>query len=67
MSIRGFHIIFVIISTLLCAGISFWVFQISQMTEGVAKMVFGGGAAFCAVLLIVYGFYFYNKINKLKI
>ncbi len=67
MSIRGFHIIFITIATMLCLGLAFWVFKLSGMTPGMGMYSFGGGAIFAAVSLVVYGAYFYQKIKKLKI
>jgi len=67
MSIRGFHIIFVIISTLLCVGVSLWVFLVSGLPDGLGKTMFGGGAALAALALPVYGVFFYSKIKKLNI
>jgi hypothetical protein len=37
------------------------------MPDGFAKFIFGGGAGVSAVLLLVYGMYFYQKIKKLNI
>jgi len=66
MSIRGFHIVFITIATLLCLGIAMWVFMLSDLTDGVSKYVLGGGSILAALTLVVYGVYFYNKIKKLN-
>ena len=67
MSLRGFHIIFITIATLLCTGLAVWVFKWSGMDAGVMRNMLGGGALLAAVLLLVYGILFYIKIHKLKI
>lgn len=65
MSIRGFHIIFITISTMLFLGIASWIFMLSGMPSGIAKYAFGGGALFIALSLVIYGFFFYKKIKNL--
>lgn len=65
MSIRGFHIIFITISTMLFIGMALWVFMLSGMESGMAKYGFGGGAIAIALALVIYGFYFYKKIKNL--
>ena len=67
MSLRGFHIIFISIATLLCLGLSIWVFRWSGIDPGLIRNLFGGGSAVMAVALLVYGVCFYNKIKKLDI
>ena len=67
MSIRGFHIIFITIATLLCLGLSFWVFKLSGMSAGTGMYALGGGSLFSAIVLVLYGVYFYQKIKKLNI
>jgi hypothetical protein len=67
MSIRGFHIVFISISSLFCVALSLWVFFLSGLSNGLGKLVFGSGAASAAVSLVVYGVYFYQKIRNLNI
>ena len=59
MSLKIFHIFFILVSTLLCAGVAWWCFA-----NGVARAwsyLFAGWA----VLLPVYGAWFLKKTSKL--
>ena len=59
MSLKIFHIFFIILSTLLCAGVAWWC-----SSNGVAKsftLIF----AVVAALLPVYGAWFLWKTRKL--
>ena len=66
MSIRGFHIIFITIATMLCLGIAIWIFKFSGLTDRFSTHVLGGGSILAAVALVIYGVYFYQKIKKLN-
>jgi len=59
MSLRIFHICFIILSTLLCAGVSWWCFA-----QGVSG---GWGYVFAAVAAILppYGIWFLRKSRHL--
>jgi hypothetical protein len=59
MSLKGFHIFFIVLSILLAAGCAVWAF-----VNGVA-LSFGIGACVAAVGLIAYGVYFIRKSRKL--
>lgn len=66
MSIKGFHIVFVTVTTLLCLFIALWSqFLVSEksMTTEVLKMIGIGGA----ILMPIYGIYFYRKITRARI
>jgi hypothetical protein len=67
MSIKGFHIVFIIFSTLLALGIGAWCIWVN-LTVG-EPVYFGGAiASFAsAVLLIVYGILFYRKMKRLRL
>jgi len=59
MSLKIFHIFFILVSTLLCAGVAWWC-----SANGVAKAwiyLFAGWAG----LLPVYGAWFLKKTSKL--
>lgn len=64
MSIRGFHIVFITVATLLCLGMAAWVFLFSGMEAGVGMVSLGGGSLAAAIALPIYGFFFYQKIKK---
>jgi hypothetical protein len=59
MSLKIFHIFFIILSTLLCAGVSWWCFE-----NGAAKMA-SYLFAVAAGLLPIYGVWFLKKTSKL--
>jgi hypothetical protein len=67
MSLKGFHIVFIIFSTLLALGIGAWCIWVN-LVEG--EPVYLAGAFFSfvtAVALIVYGVWFYRKMKRLRI
>lgn len=67
MSLKGFHIVFIIFSTLLAVGIGAWCIWVN-LVEG--EPVYLAGAIFsfvAAVGLIVYGVWFYRKMKRLRI
>ena len=56
MSLKGFHIVFIIFSTLLA------------LVEGAPVYLTGAIASFgCAIALVVYGVWFYRKMKRLRI
>lgn len=59
MSLRAFHILFIILSILMSAGCAWWAFA-----NGVA-LLFGIVAALVAVGLVFYAIYFLRKTKKL--
>jgi hypothetical protein len=67
MSLKAFHIIFIIFSTLLAIGVGAWCLWVN-LVEGVSIYLGGAIAAFaCAVALVTYGFWFYRKMKRLGI
>jgi len=67
MSLQGFHIVFIIFSTLLALGIGAWCIWVN-LVEG--EPVYLAGAIFsfvAAIALIVYGVWFYRKMKRLRI
>jgi hypothetical protein len=59
MSLRAFHILFILLAILLAAGCAAWGFA-----NGLAP-AFGITCAVIAVALVVYGVYFFKKSRKL--
>jgi hypothetical protein len=59
MSLKGFHIFFIVLSILLSIGCAAWSF-----VNGVA-LAFGIGSCVTAVGLIAYGIYFVRKSRTL--
>lgn len=58
MSLKIFHVIFVIVSTALAGLCAWWAFK-NQMTT------FGVASAFAGLLLVAYGFWFLQKSKKI--
>lgn len=66
MSLRGFHIVFITISTLLCAFLILWAFVFAPERSTLATAL--GVTGIVGILLMpLYGFYFYRKAVKLKL
>ena len=59
MSLKAFHIVFIVLATLLAIACAVWSFA-NQTAEG-----FGIGSAIAAVALIVYGVFFIKKSRKI--
>jgi hypothetical protein len=67
MSLKGFHIVFIIFSTLLALGIGAWCVWV-DLVEGASIYLAGAICSFViAVALVVYGVWFYRKMKRLRI
>ena len=67
MSLKGFHIVFIIFSTLLALGIGAWCIWV-DLVEGAPIYLTGAISSFVvAVALVVYGVWFYRKMKRLRI
>jgi len=67
MSLKGFHIVFIIFSTLLALGIGGWCVWV-DLVEGAPIYLAGAICSFVtAVALVVYGVWFYRKMKRLRI
>ena len=67
MSLKGFHIVFVVFSTLLALGVGAWCIWV-KLVEGAPVFLAGAIASFVsAIALVVYGVWFYRKMKKLRI
>ncbi|HWH91442.1 MAG TPA: hypothetical protein VEU75_00235 [Candidatus Acidoferrum sp.] len=67
MSLKAFHIVFIIFSTLLALGVGLWCVWI-DLVEGAPIYLAGAIASFiCALALLVYGVWFYRKMKRLRI
>ena len=67
MSLKAFHIIFIIFSTLLALGVGVWCLWV-DLVEGAPVYLAGAIASFaCALGLIIYGIWFYRKMKRLRI
>jgi hypothetical protein len=67
MSLKGFHIVFIVFSTLLALGIGGWCIWV-DLVEGAPIYLAGAIFSFiAAVALIIYGVWFYRKMKRLHI
>lgn len=67
MSLRGFHILFILIATLLCLSLAYFVYagyqQSASMTEGVVAL----GSLASGLILAGYGVWFIRKSRRLAL
>ena len=66
MSLKGFHIVFVTVSSLLCLFLALWSFFLAGETTLVTRII-GGTGVLGALVLPIYGVYFYRKITRIHI
>jgi hypothetical protein len=67
MSLKAFHIIFVIFSTLLALGVGGWCVWVN-LVEGTPVYLAGAIASFASAMgLVIYGVWFYRKMKRLRI
>lgn len=61
MNIKGFHIVFIICSTLLAFGVGVW-----GLNEGGSFQLPGLVSFFSGIALIVYGVWFFRKLKNVR-
>ena len=66
MSLKSFHIVFVTVSTLLFVFLALWSFLFSPETSSIIRALGYVGIA-GAVMMPVYGVYFYRKAQRIHI
>ena len=67
MSLKGFHIVFISVSTLLALGVGAWCLWVDSM-EGAPIFRIGALCSFLAAVgLVIYGVWFYRKMKRLRI
>ncbi len=66
MSLKGFHLVFVTVSTLLCAFLALWSFVLAPEKSGMVTALGIVGVA-GSLLMPAYGVYFYRKITRIHI
>jgi hypothetical protein len=67
VSLKAFHFIFVIFSTLLALSVGAWCVWVN-LVEGAPVYLAGAIASFgSAVALVIYGVWFYRKMKRLRI
>lgn len=63
MSLKAFHIIFIIVSTALAIGFGFWAIREYLRKDDPITLVIGVGSLASAVVLVVYGGWFLRKLR----
>lgn len=66
MSLKGFHLVFVTVSTLLCAFLALWAFVLVPEKSAMATTL-GVIGVIGALVMPVYGVYFYRKLTRIHI
>jgi len=67
MSLKAFHFVFVIFSTLLALGVGGWCIWVN-LVEDAPIYLAGAVASFAsAIALVLYGVWFYRKMKRLGI
>ena len=67
MSLKAFHFVFVIFSTLLALAIGAWCVWVN-LVEGAPVYLAGAVASFASALaLVIYGVWFYRKMKRLRL
>lgn len=66
MSLKYFHIFFIVISILLALGLGIWQFQTYQETRAALTLVWAVAAFISAQALIVYLLWFLKKMKSSK-
>ncbi len=67
MSLKGFHIVFVIFTTLFAFGCGIWCLWVNQ-TTGTSVYTTGAVVSFAlALLMVVYGCWFWRKMKRLRL
>jgi cytochrome bd-type quinol oxidase subunit 1 len=63
MSLKFFHVVFVTTATVLSLAGAHWAFQIYQQSQRLEMKVVGVSSILIAVALLVYGVWFYRKLQ----
>src|SRR5262249_60801178 len=67
MSLKGFHIVFIIFSTLLALGVGLWCVWVN-LVEGAPVYLVGAIASFvAAVALVIFWGWFFWKMKRVRI
>ena len=67
MSLKGFHIVFIVFSTLLSFGIGVWCLWINSLGPSTSYLVGATCSFVIALTLIVYGCWFWRKMKRLHL
>ena len=64
MSLKAFHIFFVVVSILMCVVVGAWGLFVANWEQGVMPAVLGYGGFIAAVVLGIYGVWVLNKLKR---
>ena len=63
MSLKAFHIVFIVVSTLLCIGFGVWAIVEYRSQGGLGTLVAGVGSLSASLALVWYGRWFLRKLK----
>ncbi len=63
MSLKAFHIFFIVVSTLLCLGVGVWGTQDFAQSGSSVHLALGVGSFIGSILLACYGVWFLRKLK----
>ena len=63
MSLKAFHIFFIVVSTALCVGLGVWATQDFARSESWGHLALGVGSFIGSILLVCYGVWFLRKLK----
>jgi hypothetical protein len=66
MSLKAFHVFFIVISTLLAVGFGVWGTQDFAESGSLTHLGLGVGSLVGSVLLVRYGFWFMRKLKDVS-
>ncbi|HJM64751.1 MAG: hypothetical protein CMN05_14780 [Roseibacillus sp.] len=67
MSLRGFHIVFIIVTTFLSLFLAGWGFFLAPASTGLLRTLFMVTGVGGSIGFPIYGVYFYRKARKLTL
>ncbi len=66
MSLKAFHIFFIVVSTALCLGFGVWATQDFARTGSWVQLALGVGSFVGSILLACYGVWFLRKLKHVS-
>ena len=64
MSLKAFHVVFIIVSTILAVGFGIWAIRDYRARSESASLVVGAGSLLAALALVWYGRWFLRKLKR---
>ena len=66
MSLKAFHLVFIVASILLAFGFGAWELKAWTETQGMRELIFGLGSVTAGAGLVVYARYFLKKLKNVS-